>query len=109
METTTPTTQSTPTTQNPPAAQPERSETESKRSLVPERDFRTQLSRTGSPGFRVGLAIGVIVLLVAGIFIYRYLCSYESTDDAQVDRHVNSVCTRVARLVGRSTVLNTSC
>jgi membrane fusion protein, multidrug efflux system len=104
METTTPTTQATPTTPKPPAAQPERSETEPKRLPSTERDFHTRLSRTGSPGFRVGMAIGVIVLLVAGIFVYRYLGSYESTDDAQVDGHINSVSARVAGHVVRLNV-----
>ena len=47
-------------------------------------------------GFRIGLVIGAIVLLVAGFFLYRYVTSYESTDDAQVDGHVNSISARVA-------------
>src|SRR5713101_1403451 len=83
------------TTQNPPPA-PQRSEVETKPLPATERDFRTRLSRTGSPGFRIALAIAIIVLLVAGIFIYRYLASYESTDDAQVDGHVNSISARVS-------------
>jgi len=69
-----------------------------------ERDFRTRLSRTGSPGFRIALAIAIIVLLVAGIFIYRYLASYESTDDAQVDGHVNSISARVSGHVAKLSV-----
>jgi len=69
-----------------------------------ERDFRSQLARTGSPGFRVGLAIGAIVLLVAGIFLYRYFASYESTDDAQIDGHINSISARVSGHVVRLNV-----
>ena len=61
-----------------------------------EKDFHTRPSRTQSSGFRIGLAIGVVVLLVAGIFVYRYVTSYESTDDAQVDGHVNSVSARIS-------------
>jgi len=61
-----------------------------------ERDFHTRPSRTSSPGFRVGLVIGTIVLLVVGFFLYRYVTSYESTDDAQVDGHVNSISARVS-------------
>src|SRR5216683_62862 len=83
------------TTQNPPPA-PQRSEVETKPLPATERDFRTRLSRTGSPGFRIALAIAIIVLLVAGIFIYRYVTSYESTDDAQVDGHINSISARVS-------------
>ncbi len=91
------------TTQNPPPA-PQRSEMETKPLPATERDFRTRLSRTGSPGFRIALAIAIIVLLVAGIFIYRYLASYESTDDAQVDGHVNSISARVSGHVAKLSV-----
>ncbi len=42
------------------------------------------------------LIIGVVVLLVAGFFLWRYFNSYESTDDAQIDGHLNSVSARVS-------------
>jgi membrane fusion protein (multidrug efflux system) len=61
-----------------------------------ERDFHRQSSRTQSSAFRIGLAVAVVVLLVAGIFVYRYVASYESTDDAQVDGHVNSISARIS-------------
>jgi membrane fusion protein, multidrug efflux system len=60
-----------------------------------EEDFRRP-SRTQSKGFRIGLAIAILVLLVVGFFVYRYLTSYESTDDAQVDGHINSVSARIS-------------
>ncbi len=59
-----------------------------------EKDFHAR-PRTGSSGFRIGLAIGVVVLLIVGIFVFRYVTSYESTDDAQVDGHVNSISARI--------------
>jgi membrane fusion protein (multidrug efflux system) len=37
-----------------------------------------------------------VVLLVVGFFMYRYFTSYESTDDAQVDGHINSVSARIS-------------
>ncbi len=40
-------------------------------------------------------AIGFAVLCVAAVFLVLYLRSYESTDDAQVDGHLNAVSTRV--------------
>lgn len=43
----------------------------------------------------MGLSIGIVVLLIVGIFIFRYVTSYESTDDAQVDGHVNSISARI--------------
>jgi membrane fusion protein, multidrug efflux system len=74
---------------------PEQSETRPKPLPSAERDFRSRTSRTASPGFRIGLIIAAVVLLVAGFFIYRYLSSYESTDDAQVDGHINSISARI--------------
>jgi membrane fusion protein (multidrug efflux system) len=39
--------------------------------------------------------IGVVVVLVAGFFLWRYFNSYESTDDAQIDGHLNPISARV--------------
>jgi membrane fusion protein (multidrug efflux system) len=41
----------------------------------------------------------VVVVLVGGIFLWRYLSSYESTDDAQVDVHLYPVSPRVSGYV----------
>jgi membrane fusion protein, multidrug efflux system len=60
-----------------------------------EEDFRRP-SRTKSKGFRIGLVIGILILLVVGFFVYRYLTSYEDTDDAQIDGHINSVSARIS-------------
>jgi membrane fusion protein (multidrug efflux system) len=61
-----------------------------------ERDYHTRPSRTQSSGFRLAIVIAVIVLLVVVFFAYRYFTSYESTDDAQVDGHINSISTRIS-------------
>jgi membrane fusion protein (multidrug efflux system) len=61
-----------------------------------EKDYHARPSRTSTPGFRIALVIGVVVLLVVGFFAYRYFTSYESTDDAQVDGHINSISGRVS-------------
>src|SRR3974390_2029227 len=42
----------------------------------------------------VGLAV-----IVGGVFLWRYLSSYESTDDAQVDVHLYPVSARVSGYV----------
>src|SRR5260370_21055138 len=42
------------------------------------------------------IAIGVLVVLVAGIFLWRYFSSYESTDDAQVYVHLYPVSARIS-------------
>jgi membrane fusion protein (multidrug efflux system) len=43
--------------------------------------------------------IGVLVLVVGGVFLWRYLSSYESTDDAQVDVHLYPVSARISGYV----------
>jgi membrane fusion protein (multidrug efflux system) len=94
------------TTQTQPGAPPE---TDSRTKPLPatERDFRTiRPSRTASPGFRIAAVIAVVVLLVVGIFVYRYVTSYESTDDAQVDGHVNSISARISGHVVKLNVLD---
>jgi len=60
-----------------------------------ERDLQwKQASR--NPRFRLALMVGGIVVLVAGFFLWRYLGSYESTDDAQIDGHLNAISARVS-------------
>src|SRR5947209_16336043 len=83
------------TTQTPPAPA-QKTDTGTRPLPATEKDFSTRPSRTKSPGFRVAVVIAVIVLLVVGFFLYRYVTSYESTDDAQVDGHINSISPRVS-------------
>jgi membrane fusion protein (multidrug efflux system) len=40
-------------------------------------------------------SIGLVVLLIAGYFLLRYLESYESTDDAEVDGHTDPISSRI--------------
>jgi membrane fusion protein (multidrug efflux system) len=95
------------TTQTPPAnvekSEGERPASSTKPLPSSEEDFRPRRSRTQSSGFRIAVVIALIVLLFAGFFAYRYFSSYESTDDAQIDGHVNSVSTRIT---GHVTKLN---
>lgn len=51
-------------------------------------------ARRGRRRFIIILA--VLVLLVGGFFFWRYLGSYESTDDAQADVHLSPVSARVS-------------
>jgi membrane fusion protein (multidrug efflux system) len=96
-----PTTQST--TQAPAAPAPDRSENRAPSVPATQRDFRIHPSRASTPGFRIAAIIGAVVLLVAIFFIYRFVTSYESTDDAEVDGHINSIS---ARISGHVTKLN---
>jgi membrane fusion protein, multidrug efflux system len=61
-----------------------------------ERDLKWREFRSRNPRFRMFLIIGIVVLLVAGFFLWRYFNSYESTDDAQIDGHLNPVSARVS-------------
>jgi membrane fusion protein, multidrug efflux system len=59
-------------------------------------DLRSHLSRRYDPRFRLFLILGLVVLAIVGIFLWRYFTSYESTDDAQIDGHVNAISARVS-------------
>ena len=79
--------------------QPEsRADSHNQSSPLPasERDLRWRRFRSRNPRFRIFLIIGLVVVLVAGFFLWRYFTSYEDTDDAQVDGHLNSVSARVS-------------
>jgi membrane fusion protein, multidrug efflux system len=82
----------------PPKAEPVAEKPESTNKPLPatERDYHTKPSRAQSPGFRIAVVIALILLVVVGFFVYRYFTSYESTDDAQVDGHINSISGRVS-------------
>ena len=101
------------TTQSPPA---ERNRGEGSRSEVSkplpvtEPDLHWRSSRTNSAGFRIGVVVAVLILLVVGYLVYHYVSGYQSTDDAQVDGHVNSVSGELPGTSSSSTwkIINTS-
>ncbi|HET6144932.1 MAG TPA: HlyD family secretion protein [Candidatus Acidoferrales bacterium] len=67
----------------------------------------TTEDRSHGSNQRRNIIIGVVVLavlVVGGIFLWRYLGSYESTDDAQVDAHLYPVSARVAGYVTKVNV-----
>jgi membrane fusion protein (multidrug efflux system) len=66
-----------------------------------DRDLRWKQLRSRSPKLRLIIIIAAIVLVVGGFFLWRYLSSYESTDDAQIDGHLNSVSARVSGHVAK--------
>jgi membrane fusion protein, multidrug efflux system len=53
---------------------------------------------------RTYILIAAVVLLIGGFFLWRYLSSYESTDDAQVDVHLYPVSARISGYVIRVNV-----
>ncbi len=50
------------------------------------------------------LAITVVLAIVAGVLLWRYFSSYESTDDAQADVHLSPVSARISGYVIRVNV-----
>jgi membrane fusion protein (multidrug efflux system) len=60
-----------------------------------ERDLKWKQFARRNPRFRMFLIIGLVVLALVGIILWRYFSSYESTDDAQIDGHLNSISARV--------------
>jgi membrane fusion protein (multidrug efflux system) len=68
-------------------------------SPLKSRNFSAS-SRRSSKGRRnilIGAAVAVVV--IAGVFLWRYLNSYESTDDAQADVHLYPISARVSGYV----------
>jgi membrane fusion protein (multidrug efflux system) len=84
--------QETETRERPPEAQGQ----ERRPPALSERDLKWKQFQSRNPRFRMFLIIGVVVLLVAGFFLLRYFNSYESTDDSQIDGHLNPVSARVS-------------
>ncbi|MGD0213675.1 MAG: HlyD family secretion protein [Terriglobales bacterium] len=66
----------------------------------PPPDSEARYQRRGeflsNPRTKWGLILAGLVIVVAVFFLWRYLSSYESTDDAQIDGHVNAVSARVS-------------
>jgi membrane fusion protein, multidrug efflux system len=50
------------------------------------------------------IILAAVVVVIAGLFLWRYLTSYESTDDAQADVHIYPVSARVGGYVIRVNV-----
>jgi membrane fusion protein, multidrug efflux system len=74
-------------------------------SVPPVRDFRERRrSALRNPRVRIGVVLAAVVLLAGGIFAWIYFTSYESTDDAQIDGHINSISPRVSGHVIKLTV-----
>jgi membrane fusion protein (multidrug efflux system) len=73
-------------------------------SLLTDRGYMPPARR--NPKFRRNIVILVVVLvvLVGGVFLWRYLSSYESTDDAQADAHLYPVSARISGYVAKVNV-----
>ena len=68
----------------------------------PERKYSPAERR--KRGRNIIVVLAAVVLVVGGLVLWRYLSSYESTDDAQVDVHLYPVSARVSGYVIRVNV-----
>jgi membrane fusion protein, multidrug efflux system len=86
-----------------PKPQTEARTPQSQPSLDSEARYQRRRAFLSNPRTKWGFILVGLVILIAVFFLWRYLASYESTDDAQIDGHVNSVSARVS---GHVTKLN---
>jgi len=62
------------------------------------RDYEQSWGKYNTPAKRrkrILIVAVVLVVVIGGVFLLRYLSSYESTDDAEVDAHLNPISARV--------------
>jgi membrane fusion protein, multidrug efflux system len=69
-----------------------------------EARYKRRSAFLSHPRTKLGLVLAIVVVLVGIFFVWRYLASYEATDDAQIDGHVNSVSARVSGHVAKLNV-----
>ncbi len=60
-----------------------------------------------NPVAAAGIVLATLILLIAGFIFYRYLSSYESTDDAFIDGHTDPISPRISGFVTGVFVENT--
>jgi membrane fusion protein (multidrug efflux system) len=68
-------------------------------SPVTDRGYTPPARRNPNFPRNIVILIVVLVVFVGGVFLWRYLSSYESTDDAQADVHLYPVSARVSGYV----------
>ncbi len=73
-------------------------------SPLKDRDYTPPARRDPKRRRTIVIVSVIAVVLVAGVFLWRYLSSYESTDDAQADVHLYPVSARISGYVVRVNV-----
>jgi membrane fusion protein (multidrug efflux system) len=68
-------------------------------SPLKDKDYKPPASRNAKRRRNLWILAVIVVLVVGGVFLWRYLSSYESTDDAQADVHLYPVSARVSGYV----------
>ena len=83
----------------PPSVSDSREESTTDPSPLTDRGYTPPARRNPKLRRNITILIVVLVVLVGGVFLWRYLSSYESTDDAQADVHLYPVSARVSGYV----------
>jgi membrane fusion protein (multidrug efflux system) len=86
----------TPQSQSPPQSPPGQSAPPRPASPESEVRYTRRAALLSNPRTKWAVIIVALVIVVGVFFLWRYLSSYESTDDAQIDGHVNSVSSRIS-------------
>jgi membrane fusion protein, multidrug efflux system len=87
-----------------PSVSPTGSEPPSDPSPLSGPKYGTRPRKNAKRRRNIIIVAAVLVLLVGGLFLWRYLSSYESTDDAQADVHLYPVSARISGYVIRVNV-----
>jgi len=87
-----------------PSVSPTGSEPPSDPSPLSGPKYGTRPRKNANRRRNIIIVAAVLVLLVGGFFLWRYLSSYESTDDAQADVHLYPVSARISGYVIRVNV-----
>ncbi len=90
--------------ENPLRSAPEAHDGTSPEPPPPERKFSGRLYLSPRIRRRILVLVVLLALLLGGVFLWRYLSSYESTDDAQADVHLYPVSARISGYVVRVNV-----
>jgi membrane fusion protein (multidrug efflux system) len=88
-------------TEENPARSVPRAEDGSPANPTPSADkkFTPRVYVSPKIGRRTLFLVAAVLLLIGGFFLWRYLSTYESTDDAQVDVHLYPVSARISGYV----------
>jgi membrane fusion protein (multidrug efflux system) len=87
--------------ENPPRSVPEAGKEESPVDASPlaGRGYKPPARPNAKRRKNLVILVVVLVVVVGGVFLWRYLSSYESTDDAQADVHLYPVSARISGYV----------
>jgi len=90
--------------ENPPRLAPETGKESPAESSSAPPSYTPPVRRHSKRRRNIVILVAAAVVIVAGVFLWRYLSSYESTDDAQADVHLYPVSARVSGYVVRVNV-----